>query len=390
MSITDFINIMKAIEESLLNYLISQNDDESAYSKLIKIIGQNKILEDKNKLKPFLYLLVSISKHHHRTKEFYNKIEKTILYLITIIKQTFSEEEIFDIFKSSKILTLILINQKAITINSEIVKIFYKDKFYAAKYPQYFYPEIKSFLSEYSIERIMEDHKDEIEDENFEEKRKNGENHYKICKLIREDKLDEFIEFVNQSNYLLNSQVNTSIFETNPLLYPYKNATLIDYAVFYGSIQITKYLLLNNIELNSKSWIYAVHSDNAEMIYLLEENEIKPNSYLESYKESIKCHNSNISAYIQSNYITEKDLFFDEEEEGVSKYNTSNITNIALKNYNFNYIIESDILLYPSYYSRFLLDYDYVIIICILLKTLRDDIDINYAPIFFNCFFHEV
>ena len=102
---------------------------------------------------------------------------------------------------------------------------------------------LKIFLSESSQDTISK----EIT-ENFEENRKIGENHNHICKLIRNDLIDEFISYVNLKNIPLQTKIDNSIFETNLGLID-SNITLIDYAAFHGSTQIFKYLYLNNAKI---------------------------------------------------------------------------------------------------------------------------------------------
>ena len=48
-------------------------------------------------------------------------------------------------------------------------------------------------------------------------------------------------------------------------------------------------------------WLYAIHSNNPEMIDLLEENEIYPDneSYLDCVVEAIKCHHNEIADHIK-------------------------------------------------------------------------------------------
>ena len=108
--------------------------------------------------------------------------------------------------------------------------------------------------NEYSSNKTIEtDSKDNSEDI-FEKKRKIGENDSDICFFIRNDLIDDFVIFVNKTNYKLESKIETS-FETNSYLIN-KNPTLIEYATFYESIQILRYLILNKIEINKiyNSW----------------------------------------------------------------------------------------------------------------------------------------
>ena len=69
--------------------------------------------------------------------------------------------------------------------------------------------------------------------------------------------------------------LNDSIFETNRFLIN-KTPKLIEYAAFFGSIQIFNYLITNNAEIKPSMWLYAIHGKNAEIIHLIEENQIRP------------------------------------------------------------------------------------------------------------------
>ena len=65
---------------------------------------------------------------------------------------------------------------------------------------------------------------------------------------------------------------------------------------------------MNGVELNPSLWIYTIHSNNGELIHLLEESEIKPpnNSFNNVYIESIKCHHNEIVEYIENNCLIKK------------------------------------------------------------------------------------
>lgn len=89
-----------------------------------------------------------------------------------------------------------------------------------------------------------------------------------------------------------------------------KEQTLIEYATFYGSIQIIQYSQYNNVSLTSSLWSYTVHSNNPELIHFLEEKQIKPQddneqdaSYENVYEESIRCHNNAFADYIKDNFL---------------------------------------------------------------------------------------
>ena len=170
----------------------------------------------------------------------------------------------------------------------------------------FFYPEIKNL--NFESEKVDEIEKEIISVdsnifENFEEKRIKGVNESYICSLIRQDSIIEFVSYVNRQNISLESQITHSIFETN-LFLTENQPTLIEYAAFYGSIQIFQYLRLNGVELPSSLWLYAIHSKNAELIHLLEENNVDPptKSYDQCLIEYIKCHHNDIANYFKYNF----------------------------------------------------------------------------------------
>ena len=164
---------------------------------------------------------------------------------------------------------------------------------------------------------------------NFEQKRLISENENYLCQLIREDSIEEFIIYVNKHNISLDSRIISSIFETNSLLLK-KAPTLIEYSAFFGSIQIFQYLHTNGVELKPSLWIYSIHSKNAEMIHLLEENNVKPDdNYL---KESSKCYHNEIT-----NYIIESLMNKDEINQKIDENFDENILSYCFHYYNYNY-----------------------------------------------------
>lgn len=68
--------------------------------------------------------------------------------------------------------------------------------------------------------------------------------------LILEDSVKDFISYVNRSNISLESEVKLSIFERYSFLNE-NHPILIEYAAFFGSIQIFQYLVMNKVPLKS-------------------------------------------------------------------------------------------------------------------------------------------
>lgn len=84
----------------------------------------------------------------------------------------------------------------------------------------------------------------------FEEKRLKGESY--ICELIHNDSIEKFVEYVNRTNFPLSKKLNHSIFETNHFLIKIQ-PTPIEYAAFYGSVQIFKFLILKDVGLETEN-----------------------------------------------------------------------------------------------------------------------------------------
>lgn len=316
MGIQSYLEKMLSIQRAFLEFIESSENTEEKYENLITLIKDHKLKDNSQELKSFFHLILKISKHHYRTVNFFNKIEKVLENFSNELKKNFSNLEKFNIFKGNKRLLLYLIKNNYITIDKYIVEII-NDKYKKANYPQYFYPEIKDFLTSENKQELSND---------FEEKRIKGENDDDICELIRNDSIEQFIIYFNEKNLSAQSNIKQSIFETNSLLikeiedekkqnifsnFHYRNRNqnnqikLIEYAAFFGSFQIFQFLFKNNAEVTQSIWKYAIHGQNPQLISFLENNNVKPNSdsYKKYFIESIKCFHIDISNYLLNNYL---------------------------------------------------------------------------------------
>ena len=314
MGIQDQLDKLKKLHSIVLDYIDKEDDLEENYENLLNFIKEQKMDQNGHDFRLFLRLLSSISDNHHRVNNFFEKIERVIIEFKTIIQNFYSNEELFVIFQNNKRILFFLLKEKLIKFNKFILKIIIDNG-----YQEYFIPEIKQIDPENSLFRYSMNFKNILNEElpeDFDEKRKIGENDNKICEIIRNDSIEEFITYVKKINYPINLKIRESIYETNLLLI-LERANLIEYAAFFGACQIFKYLFLNGVEIRPSIWIYAVHSDNPEMINLLEENQIRPNEeeeyddeeifpFKESVIESIMCHNNLVANYILNKYEKEK------------------------------------------------------------------------------------
>ena len=351
MAVEQILEELKVLQSNILSFIdYEETYDDEKFQYLQEIFDDQKIKSDDKKLKLLLHLLLKISNNHHRGVQFFSKIEKILLFFKYEITKFLTNSQIFDIFKSNKRFLLFLMEEKVFTLENNFVKKMYYRPFSNLNYIEYFGPEISK----------MENQDDDKFDDDFFRKRKIGENDNYICELIREDNIDEFISFVNQANYSVNTIIPPSIFETNRFLLLSNNKTkLIDYAAFYGSIHIFQYLKMNGADMNSNLWIYAVHSGSAEMIHILEDCKNIYCQYNDYFKEAIKCHNNNIADYIQNNF-------------SINDFNSKIIIN-TLKCYNFEFIQCEFIYKYFNYLCK----YDYYYLAKCILQRYESRIDVN-------------
>lgn len=332
MELRNYCNQIKELHNLLLSYIDNGNAINDGFQELIDFIQDKNISENSDKLQHLLQLISKITKNHNHDSCFFNKIENIFLQLENKIKYSFSSIEMYKIFKGQKRILLFLFNHKFINIDQSIFTLLR----YNRSNLYYFYPEIEPFLSK----REKKFFENKLDFDTFEEKRKLGENDSYLCTLIRNDLIKEFIIYVNQTNLSLSKKtIKPSIFETNNFLLK-KEPTIIEYAAFYGSIEIFKYLLFNNAVLKSSLWSYVIHGRNAELIHQLEELNIAPKK--EILKESIKCHHNEIANYIQNNLVGDK---FDPDD-----YN-DNISSYCFHYYNFSFLENNFKFKFAFHYS---------------------------------------
>ena len=354
-------------KEELYNTLMTfiENSEDNDFQHLIDLINHQNQDENREKYEEILQLIASISDNCHRNKSFFNNLYQIIDHYKNQIKQTFSNEEIFDIFEKKKKMLLFLFQNKIITIDDDIYyRLLTKGEANGNRYIHFFYPEIKKFIDKKKVIYIKEEliNIDENIFDGFEEKHNEGENDSFICSLIREDSVEEFIEYVNRSNISLRSQVSPSIFETNSFLIENNKTTLIEYSAFFGAIQIFQYLRMNGVELNPSLWLYAIHSRNAELIHLLESCQVSPpnENYEKCLYESIKCHHNEIAYYIENNLITEDNDETRKSEEFIST---------ILKNHNYAYL---NLNFEDSYTFFYLWNYGYHTLVNLFIETRKE------------------
>ncbi|KAK8898246.1 hypothetical protein M9Y10_000524 [Tritrichomonas musculus] len=378
MNIKEFIEKMKNIQSNLLEFLEDESNSRDKYETFVKLITEQKIIDDQYEFKALLDLIDAISRNHRRSHNFISNVEQILRHFKQHIQKYFSNSKILEIFDYNKRILLFLIEEKVMTIDDSIFITLINDE-----YCDYFQPEIKPFLTKENIEKYSDRNKslkDEefIErmkkdvDEDFYEKRREGENDDFLCRLIRFNEIKEFITFVEQTNLSLQSTlIKNSIFETNNQLLQneFRKIKLIEYASFYGSNDIIKYMKMKGVELISSMWTYAIHGGNEELIRYLEENHVSPpeNEYNNILDESITCHHNEISNYIIDYLFKEEDIQY-----RIKNDYYSNMYRSAIESHNYYFF--PDNMKYKNMIS-YLCEFDYYSLVKLCLE--EENIDIN-------------
>lgn len=340
--IRDYLDRMQAIQTALLELIEAETDKDNKYQKLFYVLDD--IKEDNNLLKSFLHLLMKVSKNHRRLSDHFTLVENIINSFKEDIQKYYSNSEIFTMFKGNRRILLYLLKTKMLKIDDFVYK-----KMQADKYTNFFSPELKSYIEKDSTEAIPEI---------FENKRTLGQNDWDLCEIIRNDSVDEFKAYIERNRLKPTKEIINSNFETNQFLID-NNPTIIEYAVFFGSINIFKYLKTLKIEFKPSLWLYAIHSQNIEIIQNLVELKLKPEdkSYKKCFEEAVKCHHNEIANFILSNLMKNK------ENQSQS---------VCLQFYNFQFI-KRDFINKNAFID--LCSFDYQILVDILVKS--ENIDIN-------------
>ena len=395
MDYQEYVKKKNEMYECFMHYIDEDTNVDENFADFNDIIKKHGYLERSDEFKLILYLIREINKNHRHSFSQLDKIERFLTLYIEYIKQSFTNDELSDIFKRNPQILLFLLKNVdnfdytmiKLIYNTEYPQFFprvYKDeaepdpvsmmKKYEKEdilYKYYFLDNYKAFFFPYLEEKLDETERADIKEQYFrdqkalnklEEKVRKGENGTFICQLIQNDSVEEFISYVTQKSINLSSKVNKSDFEMNPLLIK-KRAKLIEYAAFFGSVKIFKYLQMNEVELTPSLWLYSIHGNSPTIIHLLEENGVKPEdeTYAICLKEAIKCHNNNIVEYIQSNLIDEN-----------NKVNfRNNLIGHGFHYYNYQILHHySDInkFIFPLFYAC---RYDYLQIVELLIKNKK-------------------
>lgn len=125
--------------------------------------------------------------------------------------------------------------------------------------------------------------------------RSSGLNQDKLAFLIRSNDAVGFQSYHSSTNINLDQRL-TSYYEE--CRFSEKQLSLIEYAAFFGAIDVFKYLILNNATFSANLPKFAVIGGNYEIIHILEQNGLKFNDTM-ALNTAIKYHRNDIVEYIK-------------------------------------------------------------------------------------------
>lgn len=197
MDITKYLDEMRNIEEYFQVFLDEEENIEKNLNNLNIKFEDMKIRNNKHDLRLLLHFISSLCDNYYRSPTFYIKIERILQIFKDEIKKFYLNSEIFNIFKQNKRILLFLINEQLLTVDEYVFKKIITSEYIEKKYPQYFAPEIKRIENEkwFPKDELAED-LEKGQPDNFNELRNKGENERFICKLIRDDLVEDFITHV--------------------------------------------------------------------------------------------------------------------------------------------------------------------------------------------------
>ncbi|KAK8886539.1 hypothetical protein M9Y10_042003 [Tritrichomonas musculus] len=120
----------------------------------------------------------------------------------------------------------------------------------------------------------------------------------KISKIIESDSISEFQSIISQTNLSINSKIQLS--DEVQFVLPSNNPSLIEYSMFFNSIEIFKFLLLNSAQMDKcDSPCFAVAGGSYDVIHQLEQkNIIADNKTSLLINIAIRYHRNEIVDYL--------------------------------------------------------------------------------------------
>lgn len=297
-----FLKLFDELQEKMDPFLDLQyqllNIDESCIDDIYNFIQENKLTSNKILFNEILQSINLVVRSRPLNLQLYIEL---LLKLKDEIKTYFSSIDLWHVFHNHKNVLLALYEEKCIDFQT-IRKFCYNDK----ECLKFFYTELRENDEKYFNERIrylnIQDFFKNIDIATFKKNRKVGHCEWEVARIIRDDSIEEFQNYFSQNNLNLTEKVPSTIFESDEVInskFP-PLPTLIEYAAFFNSIKIFKFLWmnLNSMQSSPKLPKYAISGGCYDMIHLCEENHQALKFDEECINTAIEYHHMEIVDYL--------------------------------------------------------------------------------------------
>lgn len=280
----DELNKLKELQNMLLE--VSSDDIE----QLKEYISSSSYIETKEGLRQLSYSIAIALNSRPLKYQYYLSL---ISFLVPQIKAFFTQDEIVDDIFGHNSIRLQLLEEGVI----DFTTIYEYDRSESTFF--FFGPEYKKFYPDYFNEH-------EIEFRNVDLKkhfllRSEGMNESELAIIIRNDDIESFQSYVSKLNINLNSNIPKSKYEISFFLRA--TTSIIEYAAFYGSLKIFKFLWMNNVSVSDQLREFAVAGGNYDIVHILELKNIKFDA--DCLNKAIQYHHNDIVRYINDTFNIE-------------------------------------------------------------------------------------
>ena len=188
-------------------------------------------------------------------------------------------------------------------------------------FPSYFLPEIRKMnkCEEFSNDDEFSKYQSYPE-EDFISSRNAMKNESLISDAIRNDDIETFQFILSQTEMSVNESIPYSIFEINIFINLYEDMPkLIEYAAFFESIKIFKFLWNNNANITNNLLGYAIAGGSYEIVHIIEEK-INSISLKSTIDFAIRSHRNDFIEYFLSKH-EDYQFAVDEVARSIRNYN---------------------------------------------------------------------
>lgn len=322
--IQSYCNNLKPIQDYVLTYLNDSDtaNDQDNLNKIFQEIENQNISKNEILFDEFLRMLSSIASYHLYSNNFYKKIIRLINEYKNVIKNNYTNEEIFSIFLHNEPIIIFLSKEEIFNFEDNDFKNLINNNDYKEQYDYFFSTEL--------------------------DEQERGKNHTQLCKIIRSDQKDDFFAFIEQNNILLNSNIQPSMFETNHFLREQKEVSLLQYSAIYGSVEIFRSIIEKEPDLlTGEIWPFAFLGGNSYVIEIVEALSTPPpkDNFKSCLLILIQRHQNELFNQIKSNYTPEKETT-EEGELDIKDEDDEYIVNPLIKTaiHSFNFSIISQLI----------------------------------------------